>query len=88
MMVFKAEFPENWPAFFTDLANTLLTPIQRGPLNDLQPDLVGMFLLVLLTIDQEVVSNEVVRSPQEHAHNTQIVRFSVLMSTNRFYLFH
>jgi hypothetical protein len=73
-MVFRLEFPETWPEFFTDLANALLTPVQRGAVNDLHPELVSMFLLVCLTIDQEIVSNEVARSAQEHAHNTQIVR--------------
>lgn len=78
VLIFKNEFPEVWPTFFTDLASTLLVPRpgqNGGPASaDLDPVLVQMYLAILGEIDVEVVSNVVHRSNEALAHNRALVR--------------
>lgn len=80
VLIFKNEFPERWPSFFSDLGSALLVPraspdgaASNGANLDIH--LVEMYLAVLREIDTEVVSREVHRSNDEHAHNRQLVRW-------------
>eukprot|EP01133_Synstelium_polycarpum_P014604 gene14604-17268_t len=65
VLLFKQEYPEQWPSFF----NEFLVLLQLGP------PLIDIFLRILRAIDEEVVSFDVHRSTAELAHNTHIVRF-------------
>jgi len=51
----KTDYPCDWPSAWTDL----IALLEKGP------NLVDLFLRVLTTFDQEVVSDEVPRSPEE-----------------------
>lgn len=62
VLLFKVEFPDTWPSFFTDM----LASLSRGPA------MIDIFLRILKTIDEEVVSPEVHRSPAELAHSSRI----------------
>jgi exportin-T len=53
-LAFVADFPERWPTFFDDLLATL----NQGHLA------VGMYLKVLLAIDQEVVDRDFTHSSE------------------------
>eukprot|EP01116_Phalansterium_solitarium_P022835 TRINITY_DN7699_c0_g1_i3.p1 TRINITY_DN7699_c0_g1~~TRINITY_DN7699_c0_g1_i3.p1 ORF type:complete len:352 (+),score=158.80 TRINITY_DN7699_c0_g1_i3:157-1212(+) len=62
VLLFKQEFPEKWPSFFTDLFSCLSFGLP----------LIDMFLRILKTIDEEVVSREVTRSQTDNARNSLI----------------
>mmetsp|Transcript_65594 Transcript_65594/g.212299 ORF Transcript_65594/g.212299 Transcript_65594/m.212299 type:complete len:1030 (+) Transcript_65594:63-3152(+) len=51
----KSDYPSSWPTAWTDLISFL----------DKGPHLIDMFLRVLTTFDQEVISEEVLRTPEE-----------------------
>jgi hypothetical protein len=73
VLLFKVEYPDVWPNFFAELFDALqLNRINHNG-TELNESLVSMFLIIMDTIDQEVVSLEVERSPAEHAHNQLIV---------------
>lgn len=74
VLLFKVEYPDVWPNFFAELFDALqLNRINHNG-TELNESLVSMFLIIMDTIDQEVVSLEVDRSPAERAHNQLIVR--------------
>jgi len=62
VIFFKATYPQEWPTFFTDILSYL----------HLGPSLIDIFLRIMRSIDEEVVSNEVPRNTTEVAHNVQI----------------
>ena len=80
--VFKVDFPHEWPTFFADLATATLTtpsgltasrenPMSHEDANSLpSPDGIRLWLRVLSTIDEEVVSNDVNRSIADTAHSS------------------
>ncbi|ESO82555.1 hypothetical protein LOTGIDRAFT_197880 [Lottia gigantea] len=61
-LVYVVDYPHRWPAFFTDLLQTL----------NLGPMAVDMYLRILLAIDTEVVDREVIHNQDETARNTMI----------------
>ena len=84
VLLFKAEYPENWPTFFN---NDVLSMLQIGGIGGVdgadlgahiptQIIMLDFFLRMLQTIDEEVVSTDVPRSNSEAAHNTTIVPYS------------
>ena len=70
VIIFKQDFPERWPSYFSDIMQALLSQNEK---NELNPTLVEMFLLIMIGIDEEVVSNEVIRTTAEMAQNSVIV---------------
>ncbi|KYQ90623.1 armadillo-like helical domain-containing protein [Tieghemostelium lacteum] len=62
VLLFKQEYPDQWPEFFDEFLGTL----NSGPLS------IDMFLRILKSIDEEVVSFDVYRSQTELAQNTFI----------------
>jgi len=69
VLVFKHEYPGAWPQFFSELWSAL----GLAPGTTQNPTGVPLWLLVLQTIDQEVVARDVPRSTAELAHNAAIV---------------
>lgn len=55
VVLLKFDYPANWPSAWKDLVGLL----EKGPA------LVDMYLRILATFDQEVVSDEVPRSPED-----------------------
>lgn len=53
-LAFVVDYPSRWPSFFEDLLQTL----NRGH------RAVGMYLRVLLAVDQEVVDREVIHTAE------------------------
>lgn len=66
-LLFRADYLTTWGTFFDDLL-TLITVSQGS--NVL---LIDMYLRIMTSIDQEVVSLEVVRTREEFARNSLIV---------------
>ncbi|GAM23232.1 hypothetical protein SAMD00019534_064070 [Acytostelium subglobosum LB1] len=62
VLLFKQEYPEQWPQFFNDFLSMLA----------IGPNVIDIFLRILKSIDIEVVSFNVHRSTAELAHNTMI----------------
>ncbi|EGC32961.1 hypothetical protein DICPUDRAFT_155048 [Dictyostelium purpureum] len=62
VLLFKQEYPDGWPAFFEEILSLL----------NLQNFSVDIFLRICKSIDEEVVSFDVHRSPAELAQNTMI----------------
>ncbi|ELR25264.1 Exportin 1like protein [Acanthamoeba castellanii str. Neff] len=62
VLFFKQDYLAQWPTFFSELFGLL----QLGPV------VIDMFLRIIKTIDEEVVSVEVQRSAEEHTHNIAI----------------
>ncbi|KAK7102918.1 exportin-T-like [Littorina saxatilis] len=61
-LAFVFDYPSRWPSFFEDILRTL----NQGH------KAVGMYLRVMLAIDQEVVDREVIHSAEESVRNTAI----------------
>lgn len=79
--LFRADYPEGWPTFFSDIQSALLSVNTSN--NDLNAGHAAMFLDILLAIDSEIISTETARSAPERAFVTSIVRILSLLSMNR-----
>lgn len=69
-LLFKLDFLTTWPTFIDDLLLAVCAPDPSS--NHLA--IVDMFLRILHSIDEEVVSFDVVRDREEQKHNQDIVR--------------
>eukprot|EP01087_Luapelamoeba_hula_P018313 TRINITY_DN5887_c0_g1_i1.p1 TRINITY_DN5887_c0_g1~~TRINITY_DN5887_c0_g1_i1.p1 ORF type:complete len:983 (-),score=118.97 TRINITY_DN5887_c0_g1_i1:81-3029(-) len=71
--LFKKQYPQQWPTFFSDFS---VAPLVADPLTALRTDeqriCVDMFLRIIKAIDEDVVSREVTRSTSELDQNGRI----------------
>lgn len=76
MHLFKVDFPQEWPDFFSDLTGTTLVPAKKEGEEVADesalpsPDGVRLWLTVLHVIHEEIVANEMNRSAAEAAQST------------------
>jgi exportin-T len=68
-LLFKLDFLTTWPTFIDDLLVAVCNP---DPNNN-HVAIVDMFLRILHSVDEEVVSLEVTRDKEEQKHNQDIV---------------
>lgn len=68
VVMFKLEYPEEWPSFFSDLF-MLLKSTGSTPAGLVMVD---MFLRIMASIDQLVINSDAVRSSAEIAHASDI----------------
>lgn len=67
-LLFKLDFLTTWPTFIDDLLVAVCSPDTGNHVA-----IVDMFLRILHSIDEEVVSFDVVRDREEQKHNQDIV---------------
>jgi hypothetical protein len=65
VLLFQTEYPDAWPLFFRDLLGLLAGG----------PPMIDIFLRITKTIDEEVVSPDLHRSPADIAHTARIKVF-------------
>mmetsp|Transcript_5394 Transcript_5394/g.13049 ORF Transcript_5394/g.13049 Transcript_5394/m.13049 type:complete len:1005 (+) Transcript_5394:65-3079(+) len=65
-LLLKCDYPEAWPGAWQDLA----VPLSKGP------TMIDLFLRVMMVFDEEVVSDEVVRS-QEERQRSHVIKHAM-----------
>eukprot|EP01120_Amphizonella_sp_Union-15-10_P008954 TRINITY_DN3307_c0_g1_i3.p1 TRINITY_DN3307_c0_g1~~TRINITY_DN3307_c0_g1_i3.p1 ORF type:complete len:958 (+),score=155.65 TRINITY_DN3307_c0_g1_i3:139-3012(+) len=73
VLLFKAEYPSEWPTFFTELQSLINSPMRQNGISDsaVTVELLDIWMRIISNIDQEIVSADV-HSKGELSHNSLI----------------